>query len=396
MFRRISLMLLMVVFLAGCAEEKVTDLEPNTLDSIVDESWYRSTEVCGETIRFSSDGTFVYYEDCGSPVEDYDCYEEYSYNEKTGIITIYEFEGNGKRKIEIVSCENDTLVLDFNGEHRTFEKQEERGNDVIEPISLEHDITYTEYDVTGDGENDEIQIVCTELVEEYVDAKYGTTWDILLNGQTKMTIESDMMATLEVDLYHVSDKRNYLFIKQNIDSNDDIIGATLYRFTEDSIVEEFDFYDMLLENINEFHSQIDISFMTAEYLTMSCSNQFNATARMNWEMNYEYEKAQESWVECDANYLLMYDESLEYKATGMTANQDFFVYEDWTCAEEAFTVKKGEVVQLMEIRFYNGKTYFHVEDAEGRQGWFADPDSAGTQIGDEWIYGYFEEAMFAG
>lgn len=389
-------MLLMVVFLAGCAEEKVTDVASNIFDSIVDESWDRSIEGCGETICFSSDGTFVYYEHCGNPVEDYDCYEKYTYNEKTGIITIYALEGIGRRKIEIVSCENDTLVLDFNGEQREFEKQTEMTNDVIEPIPLAYDATITEYDVTGDGEKDEIQIVCTELVEEYVDAKYGTQWDILLNGQTALTIESEMMATLEVNLYQVSVERNYLFIKQNLDSNDDIIGAALYRFTEDSIAEEFDFYNMLLENINEFHSQIDISFMTEQYLTMSCSNQFNATARMSWEMNYEYEKAQESWMECDEIYLLMYDESLEYKATGMTANQDFIVYEDWTCKKEAFTVKKGEVVQLTEIRFYNGKTYFYVENAEGKSGWFADPDSVEKEVDGEWIYGYFEEAMFAG
>lgn len=298
----------------------------------------------------------------------------------------------------MVGCaeEKDNLVSNSNGDVCEFEKQEEMANDMIEPISLTDDVTYTEYDVTGDGENDEIQIVCEELTEEYADAKYGTKWNILLNGQTALTIETEMMATLEVNLYQVSDERNYLFIKQNLDSNDDIIGAALYRFIGNNVVEEFDFYNMLLENINEFHSQIDISFMTAEYLTMNCSNQFNATARMNWEMNYEYEHAQESWVECDENYLLMYDESLEYKAAGMTANQDFIVYEDWTCAEEAFTVKKGEVVQLTEIRFYNGKTYFHIENAEGKLGWFADPDSVEKEIDGEWIYGYFEEAMFAG
>lgn len=298
----------------------------------------------------------------------------------------------------LVGCaeEKDNLVSNSNGDVREFEKQEEMANDVIEPISLAHDTIYMEYDVTGDGEKDEIQIICAELTEEYADAKYGTKWDVLLNGQTALTIESEMMATLEVGLYHVSDERNYLFITQNLDSNDDIIGAALYRFVEDNIVEEFDFYDMLLQNINEFHSQIDISFMTAEYLTMSCSNQFNATARMNWEMNYEYEKAQESWVECDEIYLLMYDESLEYKATGMTANQDFLIYEDWTCAAEACTIKKGEVVQLTEIRFYNGKTYFHIENGDGVQGWFADPDSVEKEIDGEWIYGYFEEAMFAG
>lgn len=396
MLKKIVIMLLVFVCLSGCAEEKVTNLDSNIFDSIVDKSWERPIEGCGETIYFSSDGTFIYYEDCGSPVGDYDCYEDYSYNEKTGIITLYAIGGRGKREIEVVSCEDGILILKIDGEVCEFENYEEMTNDVIEPISLAQDTVITEFDVTGDGKNDEIQIVCEEVVEEYEDVKYGTKWNLLLNGQTALTLEPEMMATLEANLYQVSDERNYLFIKQNIDSNDDIIGAALYRIVENNIVEEFDFYNMLLESINEFHSQISISFMTAEYLTMSCSNQFNATARMDWEMNYEYEHALESWVECDANYLLMYDESLEYKATGMTANQDFLVYEDWTCEIEAFTVAKGELVHLAEIRFYEGKTYFHIENAEGNSGWFADPDSVEKEIDGEMIYGYFEEAMFAG
>lgn len=390
MFKRISFILLIVVFMVACAKEKVI------FDIIIDEAWDREIEGCGETILFSNDGTFVYYEHCGSPVEDYDCYEKYLYDEKTGIITIYALEGSEKRKIEVISCENDTLVLNFNGDVREFEKQEELLNETIEPNLLPHDIAISEYDVTGDGKKDELQIICAELTEDYGEMKYGTKWYVLLNGETALTLESEIMSSLEVDLYQVSDERNYLFIKQNLDANDDIIGAALYRFTEDTLVEEFDFYNILLQNINEFHCQIDISFMTAKYLTMSCSNQFNATARMNWDMNYEYKKAEDAWVECDETYLLMYDESLEYKATGMTANQDFIVYEDWTCEEETFTVKKGDVVHLGEMRFYNGKTYFYVDKGDGLQGWFADPDSVEKQIGDECIYGYFEEALFAG
>ena len=392
MCKKIYIILFLIVFMVGCSEKK----ETNIRESFVDKDWYRPTDVCGENLCFASDGTFWYYEDCGSAVEDYDCYDEYSYDKKTGIITLHEIDGGDEREMEVISCENDVLVLKINGEIREFENVKELSNEEIEPIELVNNAITTEYDITGDGGNDTIQIICTEIVEEYGDEQYGTKWCIQLNGKDALTVESEIMEKLEVQLYQVSDERNYLFVKQHIDTNDDIIGASLYRIVGDNIVEEFDFYNMLLENINEFHSRIDISFMSEESLRVSCTNQFYATARMNWDMNYKYERAQESWIACEDNYLFMYDESLEYKAVGMTANQDFLVYEDWTCKAEAFTVKKGEVVHLSEMRFYKGETYFHVENAEGNQGWFVDPDRVGKEIGDNWIYGYFEEALFAG
>lgn len=382
-------LLFAVVFLTACAKA-------NIFDSIAGESWEREIEGCGETLCFSDDGTFIYYEHCGNPVEDYDCFDTYSFNEKTGVITLYAIEGNEKREIEIVSCENDTLVLRFGTEKREFQKQEEVANDTIEPILLSSDVMYTEYDVTGDGKKDEFQIICEELTEAYEDVQYGTKWSITLNGEKALTFEPELMMNLEVHLYRAGDQRNYLFIKQNLDTNDDIIGAELYRFTEKTIVEEIDFYELLSENINMFHCGISISFMTQRYLTMSCYNQFNATAYMSWEMNYEYKKSEDAWIESDESYLLMYDDFLEEKGKGMTANQDFIVYEDWTCEEEAFTVKKDEVVHLGAIRFYNGKTYFHVESEDGNQGWMPDPDMPGEEIDGEYIMGYFKEALFAG
>ncbi len=283
-------------------------------------------------------------------------------------------------------------------EDKPDEKQNEISSEytIAEPISIVHNQTYKSYDLTGDGKQDQLQFVCLEVTEEFGDEVYGTKWAVLVNGKTMLTFDSEGMFCLEGTLYQVDAERNYIFLKQCLNTNDDIEGAALYRFEDGYLRKELDLYDWVTRNINVFHCYIDVTNVTGRYLTVQCANQFNATAYLRWEMNYEYNAADDSWEAFDEVYLLRYDNGLEYKAIGMTANQKFEVYEDWTCEDRAFWVKKGDVVKLKQIRFYEGETYFNVEDEEGRTGWFPDPKEIGIQQGDTYIYGLFEEAQFAG
>ena len=110
MCKKIYIILFLIVFMVGCSEKK----ETNIRESFVDKDWYRPTDVCGENLCFASDGTFWYYEDCGSAVEDYDCYDEYSYDKKTGIITLHEIDVIlMKGMIPVfVSCKNGNVEED--------------------------------------------------------------------------------------------------------------------------------------------------------------------------------------------------------------------------------------------------------------------------------------------
>lgn len=85
-----------------------------------DTEWQRETDVCTETIYFGSDGDFSYYCSCGEPVDDSDLCETYSYDEKSGIITL-NYEGS-PREIKLVSVDNNKLALDFDGEERCFKR----------------------------------------------------------------------------------------------------------------------------------------------------------------------------------------------------------------------------------------------------------------------------------
>ena len=116
MRKGIILLMVCLCFLAGCEKEKA---------GFMDISWTRETEVDTETIFFGSDGSFHYSCGCGNPVNDADLCEGYTYDEKNGSITLECIEITEKMvtEIEVVSFDEDTLELGFDGEIRKFKKE---------------------------------------------------------------------------------------------------------------------------------------------------------------------------------------------------------------------------------------------------------------------------------
>ena len=115
-------LLIFSVLLVGC--ETPTQLAEY---KFVNVEWTRTTDVCTETLRFREDGTCSYYCACGEPVNDDDLCEGYRYDYKTNTIHL-DFMGTTEEtvtEITIKSCDGETLVLDFGGEERVFEKAQE-------------------------------------------------------------------------------------------------------------------------------------------------------------------------------------------------------------------------------------------------------------------------------
>lgn len=91
-----------------------------------DVTWTRDAENDIETLRLKSDGSFAYYCSCGNPVNDSDMCESYTYDDKTKEIKFDCFETTDEMvtTVKVVKMTEDTLELDFDGEIRTFEKEE--------------------------------------------------------------------------------------------------------------------------------------------------------------------------------------------------------------------------------------------------------------------------------
>ena len=122
MRKYIALLLIFCLLLVGC--ERPTPLAEY---KFVNVEWTRTTDVCTETLRFRDNGDCSYYCACGEPVNDDDLCEGYRYDYKTNTIHLDFVETTEETVTEITikSCDGETLVLDFGGEERIFEKAKE-------------------------------------------------------------------------------------------------------------------------------------------------------------------------------------------------------------------------------------------------------------------------------
>ena len=90
-------------------------------------NWTRDTETCIETLCFRGDGSCSYTCACGNPVNDDDLCEGYRYeaDSKTIFLEFLETTEETVSQITVKSCDGKTLVLDFDGDVRTFQLEEE-------------------------------------------------------------------------------------------------------------------------------------------------------------------------------------------------------------------------------------------------------------------------------
>lgn len=82
-----------------------------------------------------------------------------------------------------------------------------------------------------------------------------------------------------------------------------------------------------------------------------------------------------------------------------TAWRDFDVQISPEDSTTVFHVSPNEKVTLTEFQTYNNHYYLKCRNAQGEEGWIYDPDeiySAQPEGSDQYLMGYFKEALFAG
>lgn len=94
--------------------------EPIT-GAFIDTKYERSIESDTEYITFNSDGSFSYYCACGNAVDNYDLCEYYTYDGKESINLVCSEYGI-INTIKVSEVTSDSLVLDFAGNLREFNK----------------------------------------------------------------------------------------------------------------------------------------------------------------------------------------------------------------------------------------------------------------------------------
>lgn len=120
-FLGIMLSLLLLVCVTGCGDAGAKKQKGMYPDFLINRNWEYNTLSCTEMLRFYEEGRFSYYETCGNPVGDSDCYETYSYNEDTCTITAYGYDDSIEdMEIAVLRYTDDSLLVSIEGMIKEF------------------------------------------------------------------------------------------------------------------------------------------------------------------------------------------------------------------------------------------------------------------------------------
>ncbi len=235
----ILVVLMVALLFVGCKQK--ADLSKCPFVNI---TWTRSLETDTEYIIFNDNGDFSYYCACGNSVNDSDLCEGYSYYEDTKTIVLDYSEKTEDAVTEIIveKCTDDKLVLDFNGDIRTFlvEKEKKETNELTyedsQYVKIEFNKDIFNYTVTvgeeyetdkvykiSDSENNivyynnELYALKSEIdaVKEYYSNDENYTWSVLVADSENENLYSK-------DLTLTDSEIEYLYNMTNMEKNETI------------------------------------------------------------------------------------------------------------------------------------------------------------------------------
>lgn len=249
MKKSISILLIVsfvCTFLASCKLKQGYGDYP-----FVNVEWTRSTKSDTEFINFYDDGNFSYYCGCGNPVNDSDLCEGYTYDDGTKTITLKYSEKTEEAITSIIvkKCTDNELILDFNGDIRTFEnaKQNKKSDSITYEgntyLLIEYPADIFNYNLSENVNYEEDEIYKVE----------HDNWDIIYRDGDLFALESDMDA---VNKYY-GDNKNYNWWVKIEDVNSDYEKTLQLSLSED----ELDFLNNIEDSTRDetiFFEEIEV------------------------------------------------------------------------------------------------------------------------------------------
>lgn len=236
--------------------------------------------------------------------------------------------------------------------------------------TLKTDITYTKYDITGDGKADTIRLTPIRWNENYTDSEYKSL-KIRVNGVLAYTFKSNEVYDNKVyDFYTygfsaklitLDNKKTFLYVEGYCD-NYDTVSCLLQYNSKTKKFRQIAYFNDVFGNPG--HINTSIKSVKGNTVVIHVYYQSNTIAGIMVDITYKYK----SGTLKQENPLKI--QNMPFGRT-LTANRKFTVYKTIACKTKSFTVKSGEKVYFLKVYLKNGKIYYKVR-VNGKTGWIAE------------------------
>lgn len=251
-----------------------------------------------------------------------------------------------------------------------------QSNEVVaEKVLLEPDEVYSQYDVTGDGEADNIKV---EIVDKQ-DQSFNGMIKIFLNDEIIFEQTREGRPYWNVELIKLANGKVFFDIDSTVMDDDHV--HQLYVFENDTLKSVYDFQEYYDEYTSNY--SVEIVKVSGNTIVTEVRAQFYVTGIIQYDMNLNYKD--EKFEKTSNEFILKYETmSRENK---WTANKTIKVYAQIGSKNIAYILKKGNIVKLNKVIYKNEEVYFQIEDDMGNTGYII-----ATKIYTD--MNYFQEAEY--
>ncbi|MDD6324031.1 MAG: hypothetical protein PUA72_00385 [Lachnospiraceae bacterium] len=266
--------------------------------------------------------------------------------------------------------------------------------EAVQTYGLEAGVSY-DLDLDGDGTTE--QFVWQTTAKEFDDtyAISQAVLDLYVNDSQPSSFIDDYAYMWRMDKGTLADGRTLLFA-MSIGDND--YSEQVLALTESEAGLPFQSTDLVKLSRTEGETAdhilsgwargVDFVKSEGDLFTVRWFDTLSCAGIVSVDLDYQIDGAKITQVDQPG----ILDETKTW-----TAWQSFSVKTDVESDQEAFAVAPGDTVSLFQVVLRNGTRWILCENANGEEGWFADPDSAvWEEQSDGLHWGYFDEAHFAG
>lgn len=268
--------------------------------------------------------------------------------------------------------------------------------EVAQVYGLEAGVAYN-LDLDGDGTTEQFVWQTTEKELDDTDTIRQAVLDLYVNDSQPSSFIDDYAYMWRMDKGTLADGRTLLFA-MSISDND--YSEQVLALTEEEAGLPFQSTDLAKLSRTEGETADHILSGWARGMVFVKSEGDTFTVRWNDTLSCAGIVSVDLDYQIDGATITQVDQpGILDETKTWTAWQSFSVKTDVESDQEAFTVAPGDTVSLLQVVLQNGTRWILCRNADGAEGWFADPDSAASvweEQSDGMHWGYFDEAHFAG
>lgn len=258
-------------------------------------------------------------------------------------------------------------------------------------FELRENVTYSQYDVTGDKKADKIKIVAS-----YKNNYVGEKISIIINGKTAFS-KKTFFFSMKTQLIKLKNGKCFMYLYGPTDNGDAEICA-LYQVKGSKLKRIVDF--------NKGFGTKAGNHVGGEVLNVSGNSatlRFRVMAYMsgNTYADYSYRYKSGTLKKISKTGKLKVG---EYTGkSSFAAKKNIIAYKSTKCTSKKFTIKKGQKVKFLKV-YVKGNTVRYYVKANGKSGWIKVANSYKSALMHKYMYmpGFylyeppFEGLMLAG